>query len=336
MSQIGSFHKMQKSLNFRLANSASKFGASEGKNAETIISEKQADEKIYLIGTEILSDKKENNYSSGFIQCLDRKGSELWKQSYAVKGKDTYLYDMALLDENTIGVVGQIILDNEMGLFLAYDAGGNLKKTVKIQESVGLEKIRKSADGSFVISGYDTEGNPVSYSVGSDFEMKKLNPTEKTDSSSELIQSVNAEVYDDEGNLYSAGESAEMEKPVACVVKSTKDKKNSVLYMATEPNSYITNMKINRKTGELLVCGSLSGKDEFGNGGKPFIRCLESKSGKIVWENILQKNKYEIAVKIVSCDDYGFVVLLANADGDGNLASPCALVRTNAVGKVEF
>lgn len=305
-------------------------------DSQVIRAVQQADEKIYLIGTEILSDKKENNYSSGFIQCLDRKGSELWKQSYAVKGKDTYLYDMALLDENTIGVVGQIILDNEMGLFLAYDAGGNLKKTVKIQESVGLEKIRKSADGSFVISGYDTKGNPVSYSVGSDFEMKKLNPTEKTDSSSELIQSVNAEIYDNEGNLYLAGESAEMEKPVACIVKSAKDKKNSVLYMATEPNSYITDMKINRKTGELLVCGSLGGKDEFGNGGKPFIRCVEAKSGKIVWENILQKSKYEIVVKISSCDEYGFAVLLANADGDGNLASPCALFRTNAVGKVEF
>ena len=305
-------------------------------DSQVIRAVQQADEKIYLIGTEILSDKKENNYSSGFIQCLDRKGSELWKQSYAVKGKDTYLYDMALLDENTIGVVGQLILDNELGLFLAYDLSGNLKKAVKIQESVGLEKIRKSADGAFVIGGYDTEGNLVNYSIENDFELKRVNQTETTGSNSELIQSINAEVYDDEGNLYSAGESAEMEKPVACVVKSTKDKKNSVLYMATEPNSYITDMKINRKTGELLVCGSLGGKDEFGNGGKPFIRCLESKSGKIVWENILQKNKYEIAVKIVSCDDYGFVVLLANADGDGNLASPCALVRTNAVGKVKF
>lgn len=305
-------------------------------DSQVIRAVQQADGKIYLMGTEILSDKKENKYSSGFVQCLDRNGTELWKQSYAVKGKDTYLYDMALLDKNTIGIVGQLILDNELGLFLAYDLSGNLKKAVKIQESVGFEKIRKSTGGAFIIGGYDTEENPVNYSIESDFEIKRLNLVEAISSSSELIQSVNAEVYDDDGNLYSAGESAEMEKPVACVVKSTKDKKNSVLYMATEPNSYITNMKINRKTGELVICGSLGGNDSSGNGGKPFIRCIDSNSGKLFWESIIQKNKYEIAVKIASCDDYGFVVLLANADGDGNLASPCALVRTNAVGKVEF
>ena len=308
----------------------------EFNDSQVIRAVQHADGKIYLIGTEILSDKKENKYSSGFLQCLDRKGSEVWKQSYAVKGKDTYLYDMALIDKNTIGIAGQLILDNELGIFLTYGTGGNLKKTVKIQDVIGFEKIRKSSDDSLVIVGYDMGGNSVNYSLADDFEPKRQNSPEINDYGSELIQSVNAKVYDDEENLYSAGESAEMEKPVACIVKTMSDKKSSVLYMATEPNSYITDMKINRKTGELLVCGSLGGKDEFGNGGNPFIRCLDAKSGKIVWENILQTNKYEVALKISSCDDYGFVVILANSDGDGNLASPCALVRTNAVGKVEF
>ncbi len=309
---------------------------------------RQADGKIFVAGTEKDYDEKYRPYYAGCVQCLDKNGAELWTQSYnprlidkkdkkssEIKYYDSEFYDCALLDKNTIGVVGQLAHDDYTGIFLCYDLDGRRKRALTILDTLGFDKIEKSRDGSFLVFGYDEKENYISFEITHDFSLTKKKFVE-IPPYSEFVQDVNAKLYDDAGNLYVAGESANVEKPTACIVKSSSDGKNSVLYEATEPNSYIADMKINRKTDELVICGSLGGKDSFGNGGKPFIRCVDAKTGSVIWENVFQTAKYEIASKITSRDDYGFVVLLVNVNDDGNVCAPCTLVRTNAVGKEEF
>ena len=305
---------------------------------------RQADGKIFVAGTEKLLDEKWRPYYAGFVQCFDKNGTESWKQSYnkkittAESSKsayyDTEFYDLALLDKDTIGVVGQLAHDDYTGIFLCYDLDGRRKRSITILDTLGFDKIEKSRDGSFLVFGYDKKENYISFEITHDFSLTKKKFVE-IPPYSEFVQDVNAKVYDNAGNLYVAGENANMEKPTACIVKSSSDEKISVLYEATEPNSYIADMKINRKTDELVICGSLGGKDSFGNGGKPFIRCVDAKTGRVIWESVFQTAEYEIASKIASCENYGFVVLLVNVDDDGNVCAPCSLVRTDAVGKGE-
>ena len=297
----------------------------------------QKNNNIYSVGTEVLSDSNGNLYVSSFLQCNDSNGSELWHKSFGLKGTDTLFFDAKVIEENKILVVGQVIKENPYGLVILYDLQGTLQKNIQINEVIGIDKIY-SKNSKYYICGYDASENEVEALVFNSSSLNSFNFTKKNVSAGieSLLQEISCCVLDKNQNEYAAGESAQMEKPFASIIKVTASGDVSSLYTASEPNSFILDLKINHATDELLFCGSLLGKDQFGNAGKPFLRCIDIKTGKVNWECIYENTKYEAVAKIASCDDYGFVLLFVNSDNDGVVCAPCALFRTNSVGKIDF
>ncbi|MBQ6028942.1 MAG: hypothetical protein IJL24_05365, partial [Treponema sp.] len=294
---------------------------------------KTVGKKAYVLGTENAKDSKGNAYSEGFIECYDSYGKMEWKTPFSIKGADTYLYDLALYDSQTLLVAGQAVAENYEGFLLFYDLEGKLKKQSVVKESIGFDTIRKDKNLKLYVRGVDQNGANLEYAVGENLALTKVRASEIDALAEEFVQSVTGILYDDDGSTYIAGESARQERPTATVVQVKVDGGVNVLYSAKEPNSYIMDMKINRKEGLLLVCGSLNAKDSSGNGGSPFVRCVNIKSGAVEWESVYKNSLYEVAFKIAEFSDYGFALLMVSANEDGNIAAPCALFRTNAVGK---
>lgn len=292
--------------------------------------------KAFVLGTDNVKDAKGNLYSEGFIQRIDAAGAEDWKEPCSVKGADTYLYDIAFDGPESFLIAAQTVGADYEGLLLSYDVEGKLKKRLPVKGSVGFDAIRKDKGGNLYVRGADMNGSPLEYSVGAGLALSKVKPFDLDPLAEEFVQSVTAVLYDDGGATFIAGESARQERPTATVVQVKAGGGVDVLYSAREPNSYIMDMKIKRKEGVLLVCGSLDAKDSAGNGGKPFIRCVNIKSGVVEWEHIFKTSRYEVAFKIAEFESYGFGVLLVNANDEGNISAPCALVRTNAVGEFDF
>ena len=292
--------------------------------------------KAFVLGTDNVKDAKGNLYSEGFIQRIDAAGAEDWKEPCSVKGADTYLYDIAFDGPESFLIAAQTVGADYEGLLLNYDVEGKLKKRLPVKGSAGFDTIRKDKSGNLYVRGADMNGSPLEYSVGAGLALSKVKPFDLDPLAEEFVQSVTAVLYDDDGATFIAGESARQERPTATVVQVKAGGGVDVLYSAREPNSYIMDMKIKRKEGVLLVCGSLDAKDSAGNGGKPFIRCVNIKSGVVEWEHIFKTSRYEVAFKIAEFESYGFGVLLVNANDEGNISAPCALVRTNAVGEFDF
>lgn len=293
-------------------------------------------EKLFVVGTETTADTKKNLFVQGFIQCLNAKGEELWKQEIGIKGSDTYLYDANFTRDGNLVVVGQSIKDEMEGLIASYDTDGKLIKTKPVESVIGFEHVSKDSDGDLVLSGYDKNENIAAFFLSDSLELKKIPVDNSKKPFEKYVQNVSATVSGVDGIQYLAGESALLERPVAIIVKVSQENQVETVYTATESFSYVMDMKINREKKQLLICGSMNAEDQFGNQGNPFIRCIDIETGKVVWESIFKSKAYEVAVKICELENYGFGVLLVNADEEGNISSPCALIRTDAVGKFNF
>lgn len=292
----------------------------------------QKDEKIFLLGTESLRDKKGNQYISSFLQCLCLDGKEIWKQEYGEKGADTYLYDMSFCGEEKLLVVGQGISENLCGIILMFDFNGKLIQSFPIKEAIGLDSIISLQDGSCIVNGYDKGGNEISFNVNERLSyIQRKSSFDKTKLDG-FIQSMSSVLQYEKDEYFVAGERAGQERPSAVIVKLGQKGNVSVLYSAREPFSYITDMKFYRDKRQLVVVGTVNGEDSFGNCGTPFIRCIDAENGAVIWESFSNLRDFEVSVRFAPCENYGFVQILANSDSDGELTSPCALIRTNATG----
>lgn len=303
---------------------------------------------LYVLGTETLKDSKNNFYLSGFVQCLDRKGNEVWKREYAEKGTDTVLYDMELCSDGSLVIVGQTVAEKTAGVVLLWTADGKSAKSSSVKEVIGLERVRKNSQEGFAAGGYDLDGNPVSVLFDKNLSVTKVvsgheaaflgtqSDASKNSLAEDFVQSASAGLTLNDGSRLVAGESSGLERPVATVARLKNTSEYEIFYAATEPNSFVSDMKIISENTHLLISGSMNGKDSFGNGGSPFVRCLDIKTGALLWENIDSEREYEVCTRIAAFDDYGFAEILVNADSDGDVSSPCALIRTNSVGAYDF
>lgn len=295
----------------------------------------QQDGALYVLGTESARDSKNNIFVSGFVQKLGKRGAEEWKLSYGVQGSDTFLYDM-IFDGKSFIVAGQSISENIEGIVFSFSPDGKLLDIKKEKASVGFDRVERKPSGEILVHGYGADEKPVSFLVKSGLSLERRSSQNNAAKVSSVIQSAGASVYGQNDVLYVAGERAGMEKPIAAVAKVVPDGGVEILYSAHEPFSFISDMKINRELGQLLICGSLGARDQYGNGGRPFVRCIDIKTGGLVWESVYKTWKYEAAVSITALEDYGFAVVLLNADKDGDPCAPSAVVRTDSVGLADF
>lgn len=301
-------------------------------------------EKTFVLGVEKVGDAKGNLYYSGFLQCLDYKGNELWKQVYGAKGSDTYFYSMEF-DEDSILIAGGTNKDTAKGLILRYGLNGNLRKQIDVELADCFVSVEKY-DEEVSFSGFDSDGKEIDVNLSADnkyikkepviLQVQKINKTIKKEMDSK-IQNISSIKKDSKGNIYISGETAYLENPVACVMKIDGETKDlTSVYVANERNSYVQDMEIDEKNNFMLISGTMNGTDSSGNNGIPYVRCLEIGSSKIVWENKYENKGYEINSRFYPCSNYGFVQVLVNANEEGNLTGPCAVVRTNSIGSANF
>lgn len=294
--------------------------------------------KIYITGSEFLKDKNNNSYVSTFIQCLDRNGNELWKQFYGKKGCDTFIYDIEILN-NSILLAGQVIQDDVEGLILIYDLDGIQKNVFLYSDVIGFEKVIVQKNKNVMFAAYDNDGIKCEIKLTSDYSslLSKINDTVKFNDIDKYLHSIDASLITSDGNEFFAGETAFMEQPLACVVKKNiTDGVIEILYTAKEATSYISDMKFSDNERKLIICGSLNGKDSYGNYGNAFIRCVDIDTKLVEWECISESKAFEAVSRVAECDDYGFIKLLVNADEQGNITGPCVLVRTDSIGRGIF
>lgn len=293
----------------------------------------QKDNSIYVLGTEKTKDKKGNLYSSGFLECLDSNGNELWNQQYAKPGTDTFLYDMAIFKDGTILISGQSIGKQMTGILLNYDSNGNLLHNITITESIGLESIISISDGTFFVSGYDSNEKPILFKLNEDLKYTKTVPFFDAEKLHKLLQSENKILSSRNGTFFIAGETSYLEKPTASIVSISKKGNINAIYTSKEPFSFVTDIYLNEEKQTLVFTGSTNAQDSFGNAGTPFIRCIDLKTNEIIWENTFQNTNYEVCTRFFPCEKYGFIQILANADSDGDIQTPCEIIRTNSIGK---
>ena len=306
---------------------------SEEYSNDTIRSVKNYEENILLLGTSTVRDKKKNLYNTGFIQSINNNGEENWKIEYAVPGTDTFLYDMTFASDNTIFVAGQSIVSDMKGLVLQYSTEGDLLQNISVPESIGLEMIVPFGNDSFILRGYDSNGNVIYFNLDISGKYEKINNPFNNDKTQSLIQSESKYIKDKNGNLYIAGETSYLERPVATVVCLSADGSCKALYTSREPFSFVSDMLLDEVNNTLIITGSLNAKDSIGNDGTPFIRCINLQTKEVLWENLYSDSGYEVCVKVAECDNYGFVLLMVSADEEGNISLPCKIIRTNATGK---
>ena len=300
---------------------------------DTIRSVKNYGNNILMLGTSTVRDKKKNLYNTGFLQSINNNGKENWKIEYAVPGTDTFLYDMTFASDNTIFVAGQSIVSDMKGLVLQYSTEGDLLQNISVPESIGLEMIVPFGNDSFILRGYDSNGNVIYFNLDISGKYEKINNPFNNDKTQSLIQSESKYIKDKNGNLYIAGETSYLERPVATVVCLSADGSCKALYTSREPFSFVSDMLLDEVNNTLIITGSLNAKDSIGNDGTPFIRCINLQTKEVLWENLYSDSGYEVCVKIAECDNYGFVLLFVNADEEGNISLPCKIIRTNATGK---
>lgn len=300
---------------------------------ETIRSIKNKGEEILLLGTSSVKDNKKNLYNTGFLQSIQSNGNENWKVEYAVPGTDTYLYDMTIVSDGSILIVGQSIVSDMRGLILQYSAEGDLLQNISVPETIGLELIIPLNNGNYILRGYNENGNVVYLSLNTNGNYSLIkNPFNSTQTEN-LIQSESKYVEDKNGNFYIAGETSYLERPVATVIFLSKEGGCKALYTAREPFSFVSDMLLDESENRLIIVGTQNASDSTGNDGTPFIRCINLQTKEVLWENLYFESGYEVCARIASCDNYGFVQLLVNADEDGNIMLPCKILRSNTTGK---
>lgn len=301
---------------------------------ETVRSIIQKDGKTFLLSTKTEKDRKRNLFTTGILKCMDSSGNEIWKQEYAQKGTDTFLYDAAFSDDGIIAV-GQSIGENMSGLVLFYSLDGALEKYKIVPESIGLEMITPFSDKSFYVRGYDSDGNLVYFQFFADGAYHKTKAIAGENELHSVLQSESKFIDDGNGTIYVSGETSYSERSTASIVSVTSNGKITALYTSQEPFSFVSDMFLDTESNQLIFSGFVNAADSFGNGGKPFVRCLDLGSKKILWETVYENSAYEVCAKIAPCADYGYIQFFVNADSEGNVCEPFCISRTNATGKIE-
>ena len=302
---------------------------------EIVRSISQKDNKIFLISTKEERDGKDNLFTAGFLKCLDSYGNEIWKQEYAIKNTDTFFYDMTSYYDENILIAGQSIASKMTGLLLQYTSNGELLRSISVPECIGLDMITP-LKSSYSLRGYDNDGFEKKFVLEKNSSGPKLQTVYKDDEpTAALIQSKSKCIEAKNGSLYTAGETAYLERPSATVICQNPENyyKPLAVYTAREPFSFVSDMILNEDESQLIMVGSINAKDSFGNDCTPFIRCFDLKRKEIIWENMYADSDYEVCAKIAPCKDYGYILLFVNADENGNVSLPCKITRTNATGK---
>lgn len=293
----------------------------------------QYNEHTYILATSTQKDKQGNSYGVSFLQCFNMQQEEKkWSQEFDVKGADTYLYDMLITYNGILLIAGQTIGETKNGLILQYNTEGDLLNSITVPETSGLDMITSlsESDDLFLLRGW-TDNEPVYFHLTGNLTYQKA---------SALYNTATAPIEDDSvyikskknRTIFIAGELKNREMPIAAVVSVTENG-YKVIYTSKEPYSFITDMVLDEEENQLIFVGTLNAKDEYGNEGTPFIRCLDLQTNKIVWEAIHTNCGFEICARIARCEDFGFILLLLNVDEDGTPSLPFKIVRTNATGR---
>lgn len=299
---------------------------------ETVRAVLEKNESTFILGTTTVQDKNKNLYNTGFLQNLNNEGMENWKIEYAVPGADTFLYDMTFSSSDSIFVVGQSIVSQMKGLVLQYSLAGNLLQNITIPEVIGFELITPLSDNTFLLRGYDVSGNLVFYNLDLNGNYASVNNKFKSEKISALIQSESKYIEDSNRGFYIAGETSYLERPSATVIYLSEDGIAKTIYTAKEPFSFASDIVLDEENKRLVLVGSMNAKDSFGNGGIPFIRCIDLQTKEIIWDKIYAAYDYEACVKISALDSYGYIQLFVNADEEGNVMLPCQILRTDSTG----
>ena len=347
-------------IDFRpLLNLGEKSWQKEYKENEIIKSILQKGEYIYLLGQLKENTQKNSKYRTNRLHCFNLQGTDLWEKAARIidiKNADTDMYDMAFGSNGSVYVVGQCIEtkkhnipadDKKLGIICEYDLDGNFQQKHFVPEVSGLDMIMPCSDGTFIVTGADVKdtNKNIYFNFNQIDSYKETNPvwtlSEVSTQFQNQIQSESKFIKDKNGNIYIAGETARFEDRRSCsakVIRIFKDGKIEPVYTARESFSFVSDMVLDEEQNQLIMVGHLNANDDVGNGGTPFIRCLDLNTKNILWESLYTNCGYESCANIVKCENYGFILHLVNVsinkDGEGEISLPCKIIRTNATGKL--
>ena len=201
-------------------------------------------------------------------------------------------------------------------------------------ETIGLDMISKRHNGSFLIRGYNEVEQMVYFELTAGGQYKRITSLYNPENFKNFFYSESKYIEATNGTIYISGDSKypNLERPVATILSISGENNYSAIYTAKEPFSFITDMILNEEENQLVFVGTLNAEDEYGNCGTPFIRCIDLKEKRIMWEAKLN-GEYEICARVTRCEDYGYILLLVNVDEDGAPSVPFKIIRTNATGK---
>jgi hypothetical protein len=143
-------------------------------------------------------------------------------------------------------------------------------------------------------------------------------------------------LVDTSGSYYLAGQEKKGDGTYAAIIKY--DVNNKELWrLSKQPpsNSYYYSAILNTENNRIVLVGTLQAKDEYGNGGKPFIESLDMSTGTTDWREILTvfvSSGTNLVTNVSIAPDYGYVLSLAGII-KGNINEPYKIARINSRGK---
>jgi len=143
-------------------------------------------------------------------------------------------------------------------------------------------------------------------------------------------------LVDDNGAVYLAGQEEKENKVFAVIIKW--DEKNKIIWQLKDQpqaNSFYYDAVIDSQNKNIVLAGTMQAKDEYGEGGKPFIEAIDFTNEKLVWRETLSSAEFNgtnLVTALTSAPDYGYVLTLSGID-DGVIHKPFRIARINSQGK---
>jgi len=143
-------------------------------------------------------------------------------------------------------------------------------------------------------------------------------------------------LVDTSGNYYLAGQEQKGDGTYAVLIKfDVNNKELWRLKNQPQSNSYYYAALLETENNRIVLAGTLQAKDEYGNGGKPFIESIDMTTGILDWREILSGSVFtgtNLVTDISTAPDYGYVLSLSGIN-NGNVGKPYKITRINSRGK---
>jgi hypothetical protein len=144
---------------------------------------------------------------------------------------------------------------------------------------------------------------------------------------------------DSSGICYLAGEEYRGRETYAILVKYNLNN-GEFTRISTQPpsHSYYQDAIFDSTSNRKVLVGVLQARDEYGQGGVPFIEAIDIAKGTLIWRERLSDSSLRgtsLATAIVPAPDYGFALTLSGININSECDKPYMIMRLNSEGKKE-